>query len=98
MSDQANNDDPVNAVSLEQQVEIRVGEPTRTPVLRRDDIAGLRLELLSDLATPRSVFKGLRRERRLLNRRDVLPLLVIARPIPTMQHIEDMKSRFSRGL
>jgi len=58
VSDQANNDDSVNAVSLQQQVEIRVGEPTRAPVFRRDNIDGLRLELLSDLPAPRSVLKG----------------------------------------
>ena len=84
MSDQANNDDAVNAVTLQQQVEIGVGEPTRAPVFRRDNIDGLRLELLSDLAAPGSVLKGFRRERRFLNRLDVLPRLVIARPIPMM--------------
>jgi hypothetical protein len=61
-----------------------------------NDVTWLRLELAADLATPRAVFEGLSRPSCLLNGRNVLPSLVVARAIATMQHIEDAKPRLSR--
>src|SRR5262249_20382088 len=49
------------------------------------------------LATPRAVFEALVLPRCLLNGRNVLPSLVIARAISMMQRIEDAKPRLPRG-
>ena len=58
----------------------------------------MRFELAADLATPRAVFERLVRPRRLLNGRYVLPSLVVARTVSTMQRIEDAKLRLPRGI
>ena len=44
-------------------------------MLRGDNLAWLRIELMMDLATPCSVFEALSRPPRLLDGRDVLPSL-----------------------
>jgi hypothetical protein len=49
----------MDAVFLELQIQIRVGETTGTPMLLGNDFARLRLELAADLAAPRAVFEGL---------------------------------------
>src|SRR5215472_1751265 len=48
--------------------------------------------------TPRAVFEALSRPRRLLNRRNVLPSLVVARAVSMMQRVEDAKPRLTRGI
>ena len=78
MGYQSHDDELIDSVSSELRIQIRVSETTRTPVLQGHHIAGLRLEFESDLAAPRAVFEGLVRPRCLLNRRDVLPALVVA--------------------
>ena len=67
-------------------------------MLQGHDIARLRLELAADLATPRAVFEGLMQPGRLLNRRNVLPGLVVAWTVSMMQRIEDTKLRLSRSI
>src|ERR1700694_3774063 len=67
-------------------------------MLEGHDIARLRLELAADLATPRAVLEGLSRPRCLLNWRNVLPSLVVASAIATMQRIENADVRLSRSV
>src|SRR5215469_3866724 len=67
-------------------------------MLRSDDFASLRLELGTDLATPGAVFESLMRPSCFLDRRDVLPGLVVAWTVAMMQRIEDGQFRFSRGI
>jgi hypothetical protein len=67
-------------------------------MLRGDNVARPRLELGTDLATPRAVFKGFSQPSCLLNGRDILPSLVVARVISVMQCIEDGKLRVPRGM
>src|SRR5205807_1780868 len=98
MGYEPDNDELVDAVLLELQIQIRVGEAAGTPVLRCDDLAWLGLELGTDLATPRAVFEALSRPPRLLNGRNVLPSLVVARTVSMMQRIEDAQLRLARGI
>src|SRR5258708_39583933 len=67
-------------------------------MLLGNDVTRLRRELAVDLAAPRAVFKDLARPGGLLNRRNVLPSLVVAWPISTMQRIEDANARLSRSI
>ena len=62
------------------------------------DVTRLRFELAAHLAAPRAVFKALVHPGCLLNRRNVLPGLVVARAISTMQRIEDAKLRVPRSI
>jgi hypothetical protein len=73
------DDELMDAVLLELQIQICVGETTGTPMLGGDNLAWLRLELGTDLATPRAVFEAFALPRSLLNGRNVLPRLVVAR-------------------
>src|SRR5262245_23618058 len=98
MRDEPGDDEPLDAVPLELQIQIRVGEATGAPVLRGDNLARLRRELGTDLAAPRAVFEGLVCPRRLLNGRNVLPRLVVARTVAMMQCVEDPKLRVPRGI
>src|SRR6516164_5195403 len=98
MCDEPDDDELMDAVFLELQIQISVSETTGTPVLRGDNLAWLRVELGTDLATPRSVFEALVLPRCLLNGRDVLPGLVVARTVSMMQRVEDVKPRLPRGI
>src|SRR5262245_21949497 len=98
MGYESNDNELMDAMVLELQVQIRVGEATGTPMLRGDDLSRLRLELATDLATPRAVFEGLMRPRCLLNGRNVLPSLIVARTVSMMQRIEDPKLGLPRGI
>ena len=60
------------------------------------DVTRLRFELAAHLAAPRAVFKALVHPRCLLNRRNVLPGLVVAWAVSMMQRIENAKPRFPR--
>src|ERR1700736_5302354 len=88
----------MDAVLLELQIQICVGEATGTPMLRSDNLAWLRLELGTDLATPRAVFEALSHPRGLLNGCNVLPSLVVARTVSMRHCIEDPKLRLPRGI
>jgi len=48
-----------NPVLLELQIEIGVGKTAGTPMLERDDVAGLRFESAADRAAPRAVLEDL---------------------------------------
>ena len=98
MCDESYDDQLVDAVFLELQIQICVGETTGTPMLLGNDFARLRFELAADLATPRAVFEGLSRPSCLLNWRNVLPGLVVALTVAMMQRIENAKPRLSRSI
>src|SRR5262245_12439303 len=96
--DESNEDELMDAMLLELQIQIGIGEATGTPMLEGQDVARSRREFAADLATPRPVFEGLVRPGGLLSRRDVLPGLVVARTVSTMQRIADAKPRRSRRI
>src|SRR5437764_1194997 len=98
MRDEADDDELMDPVPLELQVQICVGEATGAPMLGRDDLAALRLELGTELASPCAVFEGLTSPRCLLNGRNVLARLVVARTVAMMHGIEDAKLRSTSGM
>ena len=69
----------MDAVFFELQIQIGVGEAAGAPMLLDDNFAWLRRELGPKLTTPRAVLECFSRPRRLLNGRNVLPGLVVAR-------------------
>jgi hypothetical protein len=60
-------------------------------MLGDDNLARLGLEFCTELTTPGSVFESPPHPPCLLNGGNVLPSLVVARPVSTMRHIEDAK-------
>src|SRR5215510_5199494 len=96
--DEPDDDEFVDAMLFELHIQIRVGKATGTPMLLGHDIARLRLELAANLATPGAVFEGLMPPGRLLDRRNVLPGLVVAWTVTTMQRIEDAQRRLPRRM
>src|SRR5215470_18034532 len=67
-------------------------------MLLDDNFAGLRRELGSELATPRAVLECFSRPRRLLNRRNVRPGLVVAWAVSMMHCKENPLLRLPRGI
>src|SRR5215813_6079240 len=63
-----------------------------------DNLTWLRLEFGTDLATPSTVFEAFSSPRCPLDRRNILPSLVVARSISMMHCIEDPKFRLPRGV
>jgi hypothetical protein len=53
------DDEPMDAVYLDLQIQIRVGEPLEPQLLQRHDLARSTPELAADLATPRPIFEQL---------------------------------------
>jgi hypothetical protein len=94
---ESDDNELMDAVPLELQIQICVGQATGTPMLGGDNLAWRRLELGTDLATARAVFEALVDPRCFLNGRNVLPSLVIARTVSMMQCIADPKLRLARG-
>src|SRR5262249_36958204 len=94
--DQPNDNELMDAVLLELQIQVRVGETTGTPMLLRKDFAWLSCELAANLATLSVVFKSRYYPSRILNVRNELPILVVARTITMMHCIEDPKPRLPR--
>src|SRR5262249_30782541 len=88
----------MNTMILEQQIQIRVGKATGAPMFEGHDVARLRCEFAADLAAPRAVFEGLAPPGRFLDRRDVLPALVVAGTVPMVQRVEDGKPRLPRRI
>src|SRR4029077_4738541 len=86
--DEPDDNDLMDAVVLELQVKVGVGEATGAPMLSRNNLARLRYELGTDLATPCAISEGLVLPRRLLNGRNVFPSFVGARTVSMMQRIE----------
>src|SRR5262245_11373911 len=62
------------------------------------NLTWLRLEFGTDLATPGTVFEGFSPPRCPLDRRNILPSLVVARSISMMHCIEDAKLSLPRGV
>jgi len=83
-----NHDEIMDSVFLELQIQVGVGEAARTPMLRRDNLAWLRLELETNLAAPRAIFEGSVLPGRLLYERNVSPSLVVAWTVSPMQRRE----------
>src|SRR5262245_970711 len=92
------DDELMDAVLLELQIQICVGEAAGTPMLCGDNLAWLGRELGADLTAPRAVFEALVHPRRFLNRGNVLPSLIVARTVSMMHDIEDEKLRIPRGI
>src|SRR5215469_7716866 len=88
----------MDAVLLELQVQVGVGEAAGTPVFLCDNITLRRHEFGTELATPFAVFESLVLPRGSLNRRNVGPRLVVARTISMMHRIEDTKLGCARGI
>src|SRR5262245_54930794 len=63
----------MDAVLLELQIQIGVGEAAGAPMLAGDDLARLEREFGTDLAAPCAVFETLSQPCRPLDGRDVLP-------------------------
>src|SRR5215469_2180998 len=66
-------------------------------MLLSDDVARLRGEFGTELSPPRSILKCLSRPGCFLNRRDVLPGLVVARTVTMMHRIENAQPNLSRS-
>src|SRR5262249_41558399 len=98
MGDESDDDELMDAVLLELQVQVGVGEATGTPVFLRDNLTWRRHEFGTELATPCAAFEGLVLPRGALNRRHVGPRFVVARTISMMHGIEDAKLRRARGV
>ena len=96
--DKSDDDKLMNAVPRELRVQIGAGEATGPPMLEGHDLARLRGEFAADLAAPRPGFERLMHPGRLLDRRDVLPGLVVAGTVSTMQRVEDTKARLPRSI
>src|SRR5262249_9553608 len=93
---ESDDDELMDAVLFELQIQIGVGKATRKPMLSGDNVAWLRLEFGTDLATPRAVFEALSQPACFLNGRNVLPGLVVTRTVSMMQRIENAKPGLSR--
>src|ERR1700754_495183 len=98
MRDESHDDESMDTVFLELQIQIRVGETTGTPMLLDHDFARLRLELAADFATPRAVLKRLVQPSCLLHWSNVLPSLIVAWTVSTMQRIEDAQLCVARSI
>src|SRR5689334_8845455 len=88
----------MDAVLLELQIQIGVGEAAGTPMFRGHDLTRLRRELGTNLPAPGAVFETLILPRRPLDWRDVLPAFVVARAVTMMHGIEDAKLRPACGI
>src|SRR2546430_13694750 len=83
---------------LELQIQIRVSESARAPMLLGHDLARQGLESAPNLATPRAEFKGLALPGCPLDRCDVFPALVVAGTVAVMQRIEYAQLCLARGI
>src|SRR5262249_34981393 len=98
MRDKPDDDELVYAVLLELQIQVGIGKAAGTPMLCRDDVARLRLELGTNLAAPRAVFERLAGPASFLDRRNIFPAFIIARTIATMHRVESSELRLPRRL
>src|SRR5262249_15310257 len=98
MRDEADDDELMDAVLLELQVQVGVGEATGTPMLLGDNLTWRWHEFGTELATPCAVFEGFVLPRGSLNRRNVGPRFVVAGTISMMHGIEDAELRCARGI
>src|SRR6516225_11452484 len=89
MRDESDDDELMDAVFLELQVQVGVGEAAGTPVLLCNNLTWRRHEFGTELATPCAVFEALVLPRGSSNRRNVGPRFVVACTISMMHGIED---------
>src|SRR5262249_42334535 len=88
----------MDAVLLELQIEVGVGEAAGAPVLLSYNFTTLWCELGAELAAPCAEFEALVFPCALLNGRNVFPRLVVARAVAMMHGIEDSELRLARGM
>ena len=93
---ESHDDELMDAVLLQLQIQICVGEATGTPVLWVHNLTRLRFELAADLAASRAVFEGLSQPRCFLDGCNVFPGLVVAWTVAMMQRIEHAKFSLPR--
>src|SRR5262249_2308848 len=98
MCNESDDDELMNAVLLELQVQVGVGEAAGTPVFLCDNLTWRRREFGTELATPCAEFEALVLPRGSLNRRNVGPRFVIACTITMMHGIEDAKFHCACGI
>src|SRR5262252_700341 len=97
MRNESDDDELMDAMLLELQVQVGVGEATGTPVFLCDNFTWRRYEFGTELATPCAVFEAHVMPRGSLNRRNVGPRFVVAGTIPMMHGIEDANLHCARG-
>src|SRR5499427_5225791 len=88
MRNESDDDELMDAVLLELQVQVGVGEATGTPVFLGDNLTWRRREFGTELTTPCAVFEALVLPGGSLNRRNVGPRFVVACTISMMHGIE----------
>src|SRR5499425_1989776 len=98
MRDESDDDELMDAVLLELQVQVGVGEATGTPVFLCDNFAWRWHEFGTELATPCAVFEALVLPRGSLNGRYVGPRFEVTCTISMMHGIEDAKLHCARGI
>src|SRR5215475_10420754 len=98
MRDESDDDELMDAMFLELQVQVGVGEAAGTPVFLCNNLTWRRHEFFTELATPCPEFEALPLPRGSLNRRNVSPRFVVACTIPMMHGIEDAKLHCARGI
>src|SRR5215813_4696887 len=86
--DQPDDDELMNAVLLQLQIKVGVGEAAGAPVLLGYNFTRLRHELGAKLATPCAEFEAPVLPCPFLNGRNVFPRLIVARPVAMMHRIE----------
>jgi hypothetical protein len=95
MGYEPDDDELLDAVLLELQIQIRVGETTGAPMLMGDDLACPRCEFAANLPAPGAAFERLVRPSCFLDGRNVFPGLVVALAVPVMQCIDNAKTRIT---
>src|SRR5262249_17953876 len=98
MSDESDDDELMDAVLLELQVQVGVGEAAGTPVFLCHNLTWLRHEFGTELATPCAVFEALMLPPSSLIRTHVPTCFVGCSMIPMMHGREDAKLRFARRI
>src|SRR5262249_11281993 len=93
----SDDDELMDAVLLELQVQVGVGEATGTPVFLCDNLTRRRHEFGTELATPCAVFEALVLPRVSVNRRNVGPRFVVACTISMMHDIDDAELPWASG-
>src|SRR5262249_8355385 len=93
---QPDDDQPMDAVLLELQIQVGVGETAGAPMFLSDDLAGSWYEFGAKFAAPGPVFEGLALPRSPLDGRDIRPCLVVAWTVAVMYGVEHAQLRLPR--
>src|SRR5262249_14703333 len=94
--EQPDKDHTVDPVDFELLIQIGVGKAAEGPMLPGEDVAWVGPEFRADLAAPGTVFAYLASPVRSVHRRKVLPRLIVTRPVPVMQSVEDTQTGLAR--